>query len=92
MQERLEALRGEIDALDAQLARLFERRLAVCEEIGAAKQRAGLPVLDEARERAVLARYLANVEAARRPYAERFARSVIGLCREAQLQRGKGDA
>lgn len=53
---RLEQLRAEIAALDDELTRLLERRLAAVAEIGGIKQRLGLPVLDPAREAEVVRR------------------------------------
>ena len=52
----LEAYRREIDAIDGELTRLFLRRMEVTGRVGAYKQAHGLPVLDAAREKDVLAR------------------------------------
>lgn len=51
----LTALRGELDALDRQLVRLFEQRMDLAREIAAWKMARQVPVLDAAREEAVLA-------------------------------------
>ena len=53
---KLEDLRQSIDQLDQELVRLFERRMAVTREVGEYKQANGIPVLDTAREREVLAK------------------------------------
>jgi chorismate mutase-like protein len=53
---RLEELREEIDAIDAELLRLINRRAQVAVRVGAIKQTAGLPLCDPERERDVLAR------------------------------------
>ena len=50
----LETLRGEIDQIDRELVRLFERRMAVTEQVGQYKQAHGLSVLDKTRHRQVL--------------------------------------
>ena len=98
MHDRLETLRREIDGLDTRLITLFEKRLTLCESIGAAKREAGLPTLDASRERAVIERCLAYVDKPRhQPYVERFARAMIDLCREYQQREaphtnGKGEA
>ena len=55
---KLEELRQSIDQIDQELVRLFERRMAVTREVGEYKQQVGLPVLDAAREREVLAKKL----------------------------------
>jgi chorismate mutase-like protein len=49
-------LREEIDRVDEELLRLLNRRARLAAEIGELKRRAGLPVLDPAREREVLSR------------------------------------
>jgi len=59
--ERLAQLRDEIDSIDAELAALFERRMAVVSEVAAFKRKAGLPVYDASREDSVVARGRARV-------------------------------
>lgn len=54
MQELTE-YRAQIDRLDRQIEELFEQRMAVCRKVGEYKVANGLPVLDVAREREVLA-------------------------------------
>lgn len=53
---KIEDWRKEIDGIDDELLRLLNRRAQVAIEVGAVKRRAGLPVCDADRERAVLAR------------------------------------
>lgn len=53
----LAALREEIDALDAEILRLVQRRTAVSQAIGAARMAAGGPRVVHGREMAVLDRY-----------------------------------
>ena len=55
---RLEELREEIDAIDAELLQLISRRAKVAVRVGAIKQAAGLPLYDPERERDVLAHVL----------------------------------
>ena len=55
--ERIDALRAEIDACDAQIIELVQRRLAVSREIGALRTAAGGMRLSLAREQRVLARF-----------------------------------
>lgn len=52
----LEMAREEINAVDLEMARLFERRMEACARIAAYKKEHGLPVRDPAREEALLAR------------------------------------
>ncbi|HEU0087291.1 MAG TPA: chorismate mutase [Pseudonocardiaceae bacterium] len=53
----LDALRAEIDYLDAEILRLVQRRTAVSKAIGAARMAAGGPRVVHGREMAVLDRY-----------------------------------
>ena len=57
--DRIDALRGEIDACDAQIIELVQRRLAVSQEIGALRTASGGMRLSLAREQRVLARFRA---------------------------------
>jgi chorismate mutase len=53
---QLEEIRTEIEALDRTLIELIARRVELARRSGAAKQAAGLPTLDPAREAAVVRR------------------------------------
>jgi len=53
----LDALRTEIDHLDAEILRLVQRRTAVSQAIGNARRAAGGPRVVHGREMAVLNRY-----------------------------------
>ena len=52
----LEEARKEIDEIDGQLSQLVVRRLELAADVLRAKVEGGLPILDPARERAILAR------------------------------------
>ena len=54
--DALEQARAEIDEVDAQLAALFERRMAAVLQVAEYKRAHGLPIFDAAREAAVLER------------------------------------
>jgi chorismate mutase len=56
---RIGELRSEIDACDAQLIEIVQRRLAVSQEIGALRAASGGTRLSLAREQQVLARFRA---------------------------------
>lgn len=55
-ESELESLRGEIRALDEELVRLVDRRRTLAIEIGALKERLGLPVMDPSQEARVVRR------------------------------------
>ena len=59
--DTLEQARAEIDAVDAQLAALFERRMAAVLSVAQYKQAHGLPVYDAAREAVVLEKAAARI-------------------------------
>ena len=50
----LKTLRNEIDQIDRQMVELFRQRMDVTRRVGEYKAAAGIPVLDQAREREVL--------------------------------------
>ena len=50
----LEDVRAELDGVDRELVRLFEKRMALSREVARYKLAHGLPVLDAAREEQVL--------------------------------------
>ncbi len=60
--DALEQARAEIDAVDAQLAALFERRMAAVLSVAQYKRAHGLPVYDAARETAVLEKAAARIQ------------------------------
>ena len=59
--DTLEQARAEIDAVDAQLAALFERRMAAVLSVAQYKQDHGLPIFDAAREAVVLEKAAARI-------------------------------
>ena len=59
--EEVTALRGEIDGIDDEIARLFRRRMEIVDGIAESKRRRGVSVSDPARERNTLVRIANNV-------------------------------
>ena len=57
--ERIGELRGAIDACDAEIIALVQRRLAISQEIGTVRAASGGTRLNLARERQVLSRFRA---------------------------------
>ena len=49
--DKLDKLRTELDKIDAQMIRLYEQRMAVCEKVGEVKIEEGRKVFDKQRER-----------------------------------------
>ncbi len=56
-EEEIPALRAEIDAIDAELLRLIQRRSAVSQRVGRARMAAGGPRIVFNREMAILERF-----------------------------------
>lgn len=79
----LAGLRRQLDDVDEQMTALLARRLALAGEIGRYKAAQGLPVLDEAREKEVLARR-GDLLPQRRQQVERLFRLLMAESREEQ--------
>lgn len=88
--ENLQDLRARIDEIDAQLTRLFCRRMAVTEQVGRYKLERGLPVLDRAREAQVLEQKAALAEEGRGEDVTALFETVMALSRR-QQQRLMGE-
>ncbi|MBR1781804.1 MAG: chorismate mutase, partial [Oscillospiraceae bacterium] len=59
---QLDQLRGAIDEVDRQIVGLFERRMAITQQVGEYKKGVGMPVLDSSREREVIAQKLDSLQ------------------------------
>jgi chorismate mutase len=84
----LAAVREEIEEIDRTLIALIARRVRAARSVGRAKRDSGMPILDPAREAAVVRRavelarsYQLNEEDVREIYWH-----IIGLSRRAQLE------
>ena len=84
MEDKLEALRREIDATDKELAALFAKRMSICREIAKVKAERGVPTCVPKREAEVLDRVAATVGEELSPYARRLWETVMELSREYQ--------
>ena len=82
--DALSSLRAQIDGIDETLQVLFERRMALAEELAACKRSHGLPVLDPIREAEKLASVEARAASGLEPYDEAFFRAVMELSRRRQ--------
>lgn len=56
----IDELRAEIDRLDTQLLKIFNRRAALALQIGHLKKTVGLPVFDPSREKKIFQRMKAD--------------------------------
>ena len=81
--DTLEQARAEIDAVDAQLAALFERRMAAVLSVAQYKQAHGLPIFDAAREAVVLEKAAARIRnAALRPYYKDHVQNMMDVAKQ----------
>ena len=85
--DTLAGLRRQLDDVDEQMTALLARRLTLAGEIGRIKAAQGLPVLDEAREAAVLASR-GDLLPQRRAQVERLFRLLMAESREEQEGHG----
>ncbi|MDR1438934.1 MAG: chorismate mutase [Clostridiales bacterium] len=85
--EKLSALRKDIDALDADLTRLFLKRMAASERIADAKAEGNIAITDEAREQQVLDSAAALAGDGLKPETLAFARTLISLSKLRQKRR-----
>ena len=83
--DALDKARAEIDAVDAQLAALFERRMAAVLAVAEYKKTHGLPIFDAAREAAVLDKNTARIaDETLRPYYRAFLNDAMAVSRAYQ--------
>ena len=86
--EELERLRAEIERIDRELIRLIRERVDLARAVGKTKRGSGLPILDPAREAAVVRR--AGELAREAGLADEDVRylfwHLIGLSRRAQME------
>ena len=85
--DTLEQARAEIDAVDAQLAALFERRMAAVLSVAQYKQAHGLPIFDAAREAVVLEKAAARIQnAALRPYYKDHVQNMMDVAKQYEAE------
>lgn len=85
--DRLEDARNQIDEVDAQMAALFEQRMAAVAEVAAYKAATGKPVLDAVRESAMLKKNTARIQnPALRPYYQAFLKQAMAVSSAYQRQ------
>lgn len=87
----LEKCRVEIDEIDREMAKLFERRMNVCADIAKYKKEHALPIFDPAREQKILSRHASLVEnSVYREYYMEFVNNVMGLAKKYQSRLNDG--
>ena len=85
--DKLDEARAAIDRIDAQMAALFEARMAAAAAVAAYKKEHALPVLDSAREAAVVEKNLARLKNKElEPFYAAYLRHQLALSRQYQAQ------
>ena len=83
--DRLEQAREIINRVDTEMARLFEERMGAAREVAAYKKEHGLPILDAAREEAVIARGVSRIsDESLKEYYVTFQKSLMAVSRSYQ--------
>ena len=82
----IDACRSDINRIDSEIVDLLRQRMARSAEIGKTKEKAGLPVLDEAREAQVLSGVSARAGAELAPAVQDIYRSIMKASREVQSE------
>jgi len=70
--DKLDEYREQIDVIDKEMAKLFEKRMAIVKDIAKVKQEMGLPIYDQSRETFILLRNMSYIadDDARHAYYE----------------------
>lgn len=84
MSKTLEELRKEIDQIDEQMTNLFKARMAAASQVAEYKKEKGLPVLDAARERALMGKVAERAGEELADYAQSMYRSILAASRSYQ--------
>ncbi len=89
--DTLQNARNEIDEIDREMAKLFERRMTVAAGIAEYKRERALPILDAGREEAVIAKGLNRIENAElKEYYACFLRDMMKTSRNYQTRLTEG--
>lgn len=76
----LNEIRGEIEAIDRQMAALFEKRMTCSGEISEYKKANGMPILDAGREKVLIEKNEAYIEnSALKPYYRHFMQDIMDI-------------
>ena len=87
----IEDLRKNIDGIDREIIKLFERRIELSSGVSDYKKENGLPLFDPARERDVIAARVEMLEDKElTPFAKRMVTELMELSKAYQLRRGMG--
>jgi len=86
VKENLSNLRREIDQTDAELIRLFDKRMKLVDNVGQIKTKGNLSITDESREEQVVLQAMALSELENKSDAATFVRALIAISKSRQVQ------
>lgn len=81
---KLEELRDEIDKIDVNIIKLFEKRMDISQEIAEYKEKHGLSVYDKNRENQVIEKNLQNAPQKYRDYIREFMTYIMKMSKDIQ--------
>lgn len=85
--DQLQQSRAQIDAIDAELARLFEARMQAVQRVIEYKKATGMPVLDASREAQVIEKNTARIQSpVLREYYAAWQKDLMALSRQYQAR------
>ena len=87
----LSACRETIDAVDAQMLRLFETRMDLAAEIAQIKKEKGLPVFDAAREQEILEKVCGRLPEELQEYGKTLFSALMNVSKDYQKSRMEED-
>lgn len=83
--EKIRALRDDINAIDKQMIQLFEQRMHTASEVAAAKKQYGKPIFDASRENTVIARAISQLtDASLREETKYFFHALMDISKKRQ--------
>lgn len=87
----LECARKQINEIDAEMARLFEKRMQASKTVASYKKEHALPILDSVRENEIIAKNASFIEdASVREYYVQFLRQTMAISRSYQSRLNEG--
>ena len=78
----LNELRDQLNQIDNQLADLFCRRMAICQQVAQYKIKNNLPVLDQSREDQVIARLCQGIPPREQQWIKQLYHTVFSISKD----------
>lgn len=85
--KKIDQLRAEIDTIDEQLLRYFEKRMSVVNQIGDIKAKENLPIQDKSREKSMVRTLVNQADHKYEKYVGEFFEQIIEISKQAQRKK-----